>query len=321
MNVENGGQELDYLTPDDGSASEAVEANTSEHDDAELELDAETGDETENQEGDDETVSNEEETEELELSGKKYKVHKDLRPLLMMQQDYTRKTQEVAAEKRELDAHREAVKKAREEVEQHSQTIRQNLQGYAELASIDKTLAEYQKVDWATLEQQDIIGAQSAWRKFQQLQQQRQQLAGHLQRSELEAKHKASEAQKRLEAEQHANREKAAAETLKVLQRDIKGWNDKVAGEVAEFALKEGYTRDELVSATGDPRAFKLLHKAMQFDKLVAKQKAAKASAEPAKPLTRVGGRSAPAVTGLDDRLSADEWIKRRNEQTRGARA
>ncbi|MBI1620354.1 hypothetical protein [Aquamicrobium zhengzhouense] len=314
--------ELDFVTPDDGTASDEVEHDENleavHDDDPELEGDGDTdADQGDEEDADDEDPVSQEETEELEVGGKKYKVHKDLKPLMMMQADYTRKTQEVAEHKRALEQDHEAIQREREMVAQHSQMIRQNLQGYAQLANIDQRLEAFAKIDWNAYEQQDLFQAQQAFREYQLLKDQRQQLAGNLQRQEHEARSMAEQQQRRQAEEQRLARERAAAETLRVLQRDIKGWNEQLAGEVRIFAEAQGYTQEELFNATSDPRAFKLLHKAMQFDKLMAARKAAQPKTEQAKPLTKVGGRKAAAPRGLDDSLSADEWVRRRNEQLR----
>lgn len=324
MSNDQDAPDLDFITPDDGSASEAVEAdenltNAVLSDDPDLEgdgdTDADQGDDDADSD-DDESVS-EEEAEEVEVNGKKYKVPKDLKPLMMMQADYTRKTQEVAEQRKELDAQKAYIEQAKQEADQYTKTIRQNLQGYAQLHNIDQALQKYANVDWNAYEQQDLFAAQQAFREYQLLKDQRQQLAGNLARMEHELRAKQEQEQKRQAEEQRIAREKAAAETLKVLQRDIKGWNEKLAGEVANFAFSQGYTREELIEATVDPRAFKLLHKAYQYDKLMAARKAAAPKPEQAKPLTKVGGRKAPAPGGLDDSLSPEEWVRRRNEQLR----
>src|SRR5437868_9942337 len=50
-----------------------------------------------------------EESDEIEHEGRKYQVPKALKPLLLMQADYTRKTQEVAEQRRAVQAERQAL--------------------------------------------------------------------------------------------------------------------------------------------------------------------------------------------------------------------
>ena len=80
----------------------------------------------------------EDELEEIERDGKRYKIPAALKPELMMQADYTRKTQELAAE-------RKAIADQRSMVEQASEA---ELNAYAAVWNIDQQLAAYQKLDW-----------------------------------------------------------------------------------------------------------------------------------------------------------------------------
>lgn len=52
---------------------------------------------------DNEEGSQEDDLEEVEHSGKKYRIPKELKPALMLQADYTRKTQEAAEARRAFD--------------------------------------------------------------------------------------------------------------------------------------------------------------------------------------------------------------------------
>lgn len=334
MADDNGANDADFITPDDGfSASEeaqhprakAADAAGEGYDDTEHDEDADTADggdddlDIDDDAGDDDQASDEE-FEEIEHAGKKHKIPKDLKPLLMMQQDYTRKTQEVSEHRKALEQHAQAIRAQEQAIAQQAEAQKQNIKGYAQLANLDERLQEYANVDWDTLEQKDPFEAQKHWRLMGQLKEQRQGLAQQLHHHEQQSQHE--QRQKHLEAQQAQKQEfaKRAEETLREVQRDIKGWNEQVAGQVSEYAQKSlGYSPQELMMATGDPRAFKVLWKAWKFDQAVAKKSAAKSNpAEQVAPLTNVKrGRTAPAPTGLDDRLSPEEWVRRRNEQER----
>jgi hypothetical protein len=79
--------------------------------------------------------------------------------------------------------------------------------------------------------------------------------------------------------------------------------------------MEAGFTADELRQVT-DPRVIKLLHAAWAGHQLQLKSAAATkaANSEAAKPLPTVSGNT-PAEKGLSDKLSVDEWMKRRNAQ------
>ena len=101
------------------------------------------------------------------------------------------------------------------------------------------------------------------------------------------------------------------------LARDIRGWSDTLAAALLETGVKQyGFDRAEIEEFT-DPRMVKVLHDAHQFHILQGKQKQAQAvqAAQGVRPAARVGGSAAPP-SGLDDRLSAEEWTRRREAQS-----
>lgn len=242
----------------------------------------------------------EEDSEEIDLEGQKYKIPKAVKPLLMMQADYTRKTQEVAEERKAIQAEREAVSKASAE----------EIGAHARIVAIDEQLAEYNRIDWDAWEDQDPIAAQSGWRKFQQLQNGRGQAAHTL--SQL--------TQQRTLAEQQETA-KRIEEGRQVLEKDIPGWSPDLGAKLLDFGCKQfGFERSEIEEFT-DPRMVKVLHAAFEGLKAQTKQQtAAKVTkVQEVQPAAKVAVNPAPKQ-GLDDRLSTAEWMRRRNEQARKAR-
>lgn len=76
-----------------------------------------------------------------------------------------------------------------------------------------------------------------------------------------------------------AERAEAAKEAIKVLERDIPGWNREVYSKVCNYAVENGMEAN-VVSNIIEPSALKLLHKAMRFDELKAKAKQKKTVAK-----------------------------------------
>lgn len=121
----------------------------------------------------------------------------------------------------------------------------------------------------------------------------------------------------RLNQKRSADLQAAASECIKVLgdpEKGIKGWNKEVYSNIREYAQREGIARevmDELV----DPAAYKLIHKAMLFDKgkaavkndADAKAKTKKANKAPQK---IVKNQSSPK-TADTDRNSSEAALKR----------
>lgn len=292
-------------------------------DDPQDEVEAEQGDEAGDGETDDEDAKADE-FEEIEVGGKKHKLPKELKPLLMMQQDYTRKTQEVAETRRALESQAEQVKARDAAIAQQAELLPKVAKHLADISNIDAALQNFAAVDWAALDQEDPVEAGRLYRQQQQLKELRGAALAAVKKAEVDFyqdRKAAVEAQQREAREAHAKRQAEAAATF---QAKFKLPDDTIK-KVFEYAREQGgYDAKELADLA-DHRPLTTLYKSYLWDQHVAKQRsAAKAKApapEPVKPLERTPkGTTAPASRGLDDRLSPEEWARRRNEQLRGRR-
>lgn len=243
-----------------------------------------------------------EDTVEVEYEGQKYAIPKALKPALMMHADYTRKTQEIAEQRRALEAQQQ-------QLVQQAQLQQEHLQTVAKVVALDDQIKQFEQVDWTALSTHDPVKAQQLWMTYSQLKDSRADMLGQLQQREQQH---ALEAQQRLA--------KQIEESNAILARDIKGWSPELAGKLRDFAIEKlGFTPQELGQVT-DARIVKLLHRAYVGDQLVAKQMGAATQAVPqVKPVPTVGS-NAPA--GKDpSRMSTDEWMQYRNEQLRKQRS
>lgn len=229
---------------------------------------------------------------EVERDGKMYRVPVDLKDDFLRQSDYTRKTQELAAERKELASLKERVQQAGEaEVTAKAQVI-----------AIEAAMQQYQNVDWDALEAQDPVSAQRHFRQFMQLQ------AAH---GEAQNAYKSAVETRTIETQQEAA--KRIEQGIAELQRDIPNWGPELANQLVEFGEKVGFSR-EYMQSVEDPKLVKLMHMAFLASKQAAKPVATPVNAKPA---SKVKGGASTPIAGLDDRLSADEWLKRRNAQLR----
>ena len=249
--------------------------------------------------GDEERPDGEEELEEIERQGKKAKIPSWLKPELMMQADYTRKTQELAEARRAFEAERSVSHHA-------TQTERA---AEANLALIDQQIGAFSTIDWNGWHDSEPFGAQKAFAQYQLLKDARAQTLAYLGSVQQERTFRAQqETARRLE--------QGVAE----LTRDISDWSPQTAAKLLDFGQSHyGFSREDL-DGIDDPRLVKVLHAAFQWEEHRNKQRQAQkhAAAQAARPAERVGGAS--PKPGLDDRLSADEWLRRRNEQLRKKR-
>lgn len=272
------------------AAAGAGVADPNEHDDG-------AGDPGDGQPQDGQATNQDDDSEEVEKEGQKYRIPKALKSEFLMQQDYTRKTQEVAELRRAAEAERT----------QFQQANAQQVQAMATVVAIDQQLNQFQSLDWQQLSNQDPVQAQQLWMQFSQLKDARQQAAGQVQQMEQ---------QRAFEAQQTTA--KQIEEGNAVLKRDIPNWGPEVAQQINAFAAKEfGFQPRELQQVI-DPRVVKVLHAAMVGAQLVKKQQeGTQSSQQPAaKPVTKVGGNNAPARRDMNA-MPIGDWMKARSEQLR----
>jgi hypothetical protein len=151
--------------------------NLPEGDEPEVEVETEVQD-TEPQLDDDgnpiEDQADVEDDEELDIDGHKVKLPKSVAEKLaaerLMQADYTRKTQELAEQRKAFEAERQAVSKADAE----------EMSARANLTLIDHQLNQFSQVNWNAWNDQDPFEAQKAFQQFQLLKDAKQQTAQFL---------------------------------------------------------------------------------------------------------------------------------------------
>ncbi len=228
----------------------------------------------ENQEGDEQEEEGQIETEEVEFNGKKYAVPKELAPNLMMQSDYTRKTQELAEERKETAAERDQLR-------QQAETREQLFMEKAELHQIDKRLNAYRNTNWQLWHSQDPNGAQAAQLDYVQLRDARESLGGHIQGREAELAHQFEQST--------ATRLNKAVEALSKPDPKL-GWDgkfdDQKREQLSKFGKELGYTDDEL-AGTSHPLMIKTLQLAKIGLESLKRQNATPART-PAEPAARV---------------------------------
>ena len=271
-----------------------------EAEDAEDNTEAETTEETE--EGGQSEEEAEPEVEEVEYEGAKYKVPKPLKSALMMQADYTRKTQELAETRKALEA----------QVAQQAEVDQAIIDAHAEVVTLDRQLAQYQALtpeQWRSIQQEDPDAYRLHRDAFADLKDARKDAADKL---------TAKKSERATEAQQVTA--KRIQDGYAELPKIIPGWNATVEKEVAEFGRSLGISQEALTQSVAEPMNIKILHLAMEGDKaLKAKAKAQKlAKAQtttPAHTLRGTKGQFAPAADTSDfaafEKL-ADEKLKKR---------
>lgn len=207
---------------------------------------------------------------DVEYEGKSYKIPLELKDALLRQQDYTRKTQEVSASRRDLEA------KAAE-IEQRSKASDEELNARATLIGIRNELSELGKLDFQKMQQEDPFGAQGQFMRYQQLREAETQLTGFLN----EAQRVRTENTER----ETANRLQATAEYART---KLPGWNEELDVKINNFAMQElGFSQDTLRQACS-PEIYRTLFLAHLGHQVLSKQAAPKAAFPTPQPLQTV---------------------------------
>lgn len=237
------------------------------------------------------------EKEEVEFEGKKFKVDKEIKDALLRQADYTKKTQEVAEQRRQIEEMRNRTL----ETAEFQQQI---LVEVAQVVSIDNQLAQFNNLDWNRLYSEDPTQAVL-------LDRQMRDLMGHKQNLVNAITHK--EQAQNLKKQQET--EKAFQENMAVVQREIKGWSPELKQQLFKYGLETGYSEAEMNNVKSAAQV-KSLHKAYLYDQLVKKQQAsAKSKPQPqAAPVTRISAQKAGANKD-PDKMTVEEWTKWRSSQ------
>jgi hypothetical protein len=276
------GQETPVSTGVASAQVEGDETNSAETEQAE-------GEETEG------TQETEEELDDLEHEGKKYRVPKALKPGWMLQADYTRKTQELAEQRKALET--------RASQQANSDTDR--IRAVGKIMAMDEQISQFEKFDWNSVPPEKAVEANAAMMEYQKLKMARDRALGELQQKDQQRQ---SEAQR--------ESAKRTEELRAALPKEIPGWDTGERDKLFAFSTKDlGLTADELDSIS-DVKLVKVLHRAYLGDQAIKKLAAierAKAS-EDARPVQTVGsnaGANARRTTDASgDKLTTEAWMK-----------
>ena len=175
------------------------------------------------------------------------------------QSDYTRKTQELATERKELEEYQARMA---EEIEQNNTIREQYIQATGQfIAAANGNLEQFSRIDWRTLKEDDPIEYVTKRDEFREAQARIQ----HAQRLQQQAAEEAQEERGRLMYEHVANEHKLMAEAMPE-------WGDTekrsaLAGQIRSYAEGQGYQPEE-IEGLADHRSLQVLIKAMKYDAL-----------------------------------------------------
>ena len=256
--------------------------------------DAEPTDDNPDDQAEEEEQSEEDEVPailKLKVNGEE--VEKPLEEVVALAQqglDYTQKTQQVAEQRKELEAYAESIKAQEQAFQEQMQLNNVLIEDVAKITALDQQLNQYANVNWQQLSDSDFVEAQKLFFTYNQLQQERSQLVSQFEAKKQEVVNK----QTQLMAEK-------IAKGKEILAKEIPNWSPETNQALLSTGKDYGFTDAEL-NAIVDPRHVKVLHDAMQWRKLQQKDSIVKKKVSSAKPVVKPGAKDTKAEANSNHR-------------------
>jgi len=260
--------------------TEVEEETEPEVETTEEEVEEETEEESEVEE---EEVVEEEQTFTIKAAGEEKKVTLDeLKKSYQLGSDYTKKTQEVAEQRKVIEQEAKAIIEARQVRDDYAQ----KLQAVEQFLTGTNDTPE----DLAAMKENDPIGYAV---KVAEMTEKKEQL----QAVQAEQKRIADQQQSDRTAQMQefvSNEAQKLAESLPEFSDKAKG--EQLRSEIRNYGKKVGFTDEEL-SQVYDSRHVLVLHKAAQYDKLMAGKAGVKKKVAKAPKMVKSGAKVKQTVT------------------------
>ena len=201
--------------------------------------------------------------------------------------DYTRKTQEVAEARKQIEQERATAQELLKLTHDHADLV-------ADFRVVQRQIEQLSGEDLMALSETDPLSAQQKMARLMQLQQAQTRIGAQLQQTVSE-----------MQAKQTASTKEALEKAQSELQKEIRDWGPDTAKALRDYGKSLGFNETELSQVT-DPRVVKLLWKAKQFDSL-----------QSAKPAVTKRLAEAPKTIKSSSVLSAKSHDKARVNEAR----
>ena len=237
---------------------------------------------------------------ELLWGDKAYKVPRELKDAFMRNDDYTRKTQELAEQRRGVDQIK-ALAQERMSAAAFADSIQAEQQ---EIAVIDAYLTQAGKMNWAGMNTEQMMRAKLELDTVKERRMLLQQA--------VDGKRTSFQEQLRTKMDELRSKSREMA------SKAIPNFSEETEKAMRSFARAEGLSDPEIDNVLLDPRSYKVVWKAMQFDKVQAGTGRAVAAATKAAVL-KPGGTSERMPPEVRNRLEFGKAMK--SAKTSGQKA
>ena len=260
-------EEEEKASPSEEVTEDALEEESDEVEEEVEETEDETLEDDESEESDEEEVEDESEETTLytvTVDGEEHEVtEEELVKGYSRQADYTRKTQQLAEHRKQID---QAVEQYKGEIAQTQQAREQYVSAVAQAIETNYShLQQFQNVDWERLKTEDREEYLTKRDDYRQAQDQIQSLQAAQ-----------GEAQNQAAAEAENEHQRTVQEEHQKMVSIIPQWGEAetrqaIAKTVSEFALTKGYTQEELNQLV-DHRSILVLMQAKAYEDMQKKQ-------------------------------------------------
>lgn len=239
----------------------------------------------------------EDELEGVKLRGRKEALEK-IKAERLMQADYTRKTQEVAEQRRTFETEREQYQREREATQAFENEKFQ-------FWSLQQRAQQLQQVNFAALRQTNPEMAESLRDELAKLSAVLPQMGSALAQK--------AEARKFESERERASR---ANQSEQIVMREVKDWGVEKFKAFVDAGGKAGMQPQDVQRLLVDyPQVARFLDKALKFDQHLASRLQKPPASPPPKPATRLGGTDAANTKPLGDVTDPREWAERRRQR------
>lgn len=206
------------------------------------------------EEGEQPPAEAEDDGELVEIEGKSYRVPKELKDMVLMHKDYTQKTQAVAEQRR-------AVEERAQALEQREQALGASFEKAIEFRLVQDKLAQFEALDWNELIEANPVQAQKLTIAYQQAQREAQAKLAELQQSQAQVQ----------QLTEH-QRQQMLAEAVKELHARLPDFGPQIEQQIRKTAQEHYGLKAEELDGLIDARHVHILHDAMKWRELQAKQ-------------------------------------------------
>ena len=252
------------MTEPEGETPETEEAEPAEEEESQpVEEDESLEEESEESEEDSEETDNRaEEGEDLyavTINGEEHTIPLDeLLKGYSRHSDYTRKTQELSEQRRNIEAHHNQWNAEIQQIQTERQQYVNALQNVVENSM--GALDQFATVDWESLKNENPLEYITKRDEFRETQERVRQVQFQQQQTHQAYQQEAQRNHKRVLQEEHGKLVDVLPEWKEAESRQ------KLGSEIKAYAISQGYSPEEIKSLV-DHRSLLVLNKAMKFDK------------------------------------------------------